>query len=140
MSVDATQALVLMDQLLETGDANWPGVGRFLLVLTEARGRNGAAPGVYDFPRREVEFHPDPKVLEQVRVRASFPGFGTLVVKNGVVTFNSDPGLRARLIKAPAARFTAAELVMIRPDAPVVVGQDAPLAEKPKPWWRRLFS
>ena len=129
--MDATQALVLMDQLLEAGEATWPGVGRFLLVLTEARGRNGAAPGVHDFPKREVEFRPDPKVLEQVRERASFPGFGTFVTKNGSVTFQSDPGLRARLIKAPAARFT--------PAAPVVLRQDPPLKNEPKPWWRRLF-
>lgn len=130
--MDASQALVLMDGLLETGEATWPGVGRFLLVVTEARGRNGAAPGVHDFPRREVEFQPDPKVLEQVRERASFPGFGTFVVRSGVVTFNSDPGLRARLIKTPAARFT--------PAAPVVVRQEVQEVVPPKPWWRRLFS
>ena len=131
--MDATQALVLMDGLLETGEATWPGVGRFVLVISEARPRANAAPDIVDFPLRQVEFHPDPRVLEQVRERASFPGFGTFVVRNGVVGFQSDPGLRARLVKTPAARFVPASVPA--PSSP------APVQELPrKSWWQRLFS
>ena len=107
--MDPAQALVVMDALLESGEAAWPGVGRFVLVLKEPRNRRAPTDGVYDFPTREVEFHAAPGAEEQVRLagnRVELEGFGTFVLRKSLV-FHSAPGLRARLIKTPAARFAA---------------------------------
>jgi hypothetical protein len=134
--MDAGQAAVVMDALLETGEATWPRVGHFVLVLSYRH----AIPreGVVDFPTRDVKFVAAPEASEEVKRRGGrveFEGFGTFVLGTSLV-FHSAPGLRARLIKTPAGRFAK----LADPAPPPSPRAPPARAVKKKSWWERLFS
>lgn len=139
--MDAGQAAVVMDALLEQGTATWPGVGHFALVLREPRARLSTALEVHDFPRREVEFSPAPEVRgELVREGGAveLAGFGRFeLLGPDTVRFEAAPALRARLVHTPASRFVPA-------GAPSVVARLHEFTEPPappkRPWWRRWFG
>lgn len=136
--LDVTSAAVVLDALLETGRAEWPGVGTFTLVARSQPSQHG--PLVHVFPTRTIEFEPDPvgrEALAKFLVASGqvvVAGLGTLAGPD--CTFVAEPGLVSRVRAMPLQLMKPEVAPPPRPR----VEPEPPEPPKPRSWWRRLFD
>jgi hypothetical protein len=128
--LDAGEAAVVFDALLERGEAAWPGVGRFALVAVTKERMDGSNV-VHVFPTRKVVFLADDALAPQLKERGGrvvFPGLGTLSAEG----FTPDEKLTGRMRVLPIQLFRA----VVEP----LKATGPELHRDERPWWRRIFG